>query len=203
MKNLILIVSSLFLFSFGHAEVIPNCLFSNNMVLQRSASVPVWGSAKDGERVTVSFEGQKVSTTTTNGKWMIKLKPLKAGGPYTMTISGENTITITNILVGEVWICSGQSNLEWALFKCTGGEEAIANSYNPSLRICNIPHNVQMEPVDYVNAKWVLAEPTTTKFISGVGYWFMSKLQKELGVPVGFINVAFGGTVIESWLGKT
>ena len=93
MKNLILIISSLFLFSFSHAEVIPNFLFSNNMILQRDASVPVWGSARDGERVTVSFNGQKVSTTTTNGQWMIRLKPLKAGGPYTMTILGENTIT--------------------------------------------------------------------------------------------------------------
>jgi sialate O-acetylesterase len=93
--------------------VTPNVLFSDNAVLQQGREVPVWGSATDGERVTVKITGQEVATTAQNGRWLVRLKPLPVGGPYTMTISGaNNAVTISNLLVGEVWICSGQSNME-------------------------------------------------------------------------------------------
>jgi sialate O-acetylesterase len=184
------------------SNVKPNSLFSDNLVLQRGVEVPVWGWAGENEKVTVEFNGQTVLTTTIRGKWMVKLKPMKEGGPFTMTIKGENTVLIKNILVGEVWICAGQSNMEWALSRSTGGEEASSGSTNPNLRIFNVPHNVKMEPDSNVNANWVISGPKSTKTISAVGYWFLSKLQKELGVPVGFINVSFGGTVIESWISK-
>jgi len=165
--------------------------------------VPVWGLADVNEKITVAFDGQKVKTVAKNGKWMVKLKPMKENSnPQEMSIKGKNTVVLKNVLVGEVWICSGQSNMEWALWRSTGGEEASAASTNDQLRIFNVPHNVQMKPVDNVNAKWILSEPKATKTISAVGYWFMSKLQKELNVPVGFINVAFGGTVIESWMSQ-
>ncbi|MEI8086471.1 MAG: sialate O-acetylesterase [Paludibacter sp.] len=185
------------------ANVKLNSLFSDNIVLQRNTDIPVWGWADEGENVIVEFAGQTLTTTTQNGKWMVKLKPLKENSqPQEMKITAKNTITIKNVLVGEVWICSGQSNMEWALSRSTGGEEASAASTNDQLRIFNVPHNVQLQPVENVTAKWVLSEPKNTKMISAVGYWFMSKLQKELNVPVGFINVAFGGTVIESWLSQ-
>ena len=203
MKKLTLFVS-IFLFSaISYANVKLNSLFSDNIVLQRGMEVPVWGWADEGEKVTVEFAGQSISTVTQNGKWMVKLKPLKENSiPQEMKVIGKNTLTIKNILIGEVWICSGQSNMEWALARSTGGEEACAASTNDQLRIFNVPHNVQLKPVDNVNAKWVLSEPKVTKTLSAVGYWFMSKLQKELNVPVGFINVAFGGTVIESWMSQ-
>lgn len=207
MKKIIiplLLITFLIISKINYANVKPNSLFCDNAILQRGIEVPVWGWAKEGEKVTVEFAGQKISTTTANGKWMIKLKPLiENANAQSMTISGENTIVFNNILVGEVWICAGQSNMEWALFKSTGGEEAMAASTNPNLRIFNVPHNVKEQPDSNVNAKWVLSESKNTKFISAVGYWFLSKLQKELGVPVGFINVSFGGTVIESWLSKS
>nr|MBA3439988.1 sialate O-acetylesterase [Pyrinomonadaceae bacterium] len=97
------------------AEVKPHSLFSDGMVLQQKMTVPVWGMATTGERVTVEFQGQKVSATAgQDGKWTIRLKPLRAGGPFPMTISGENKIQLGNVLVGEVWLCSGQSNMEWS-----------------------------------------------------------------------------------------
>lgn len=200
---------SLFLFSIlsvtvlSYSNVKLNSLLSENMVLQRDMEVPVWGWADEGEKVTVEFGGQTISTITQNGKWMIKLKPLKVSNtPQEMKVVGKNTLTVKNILVGEVWICSGQSNMEWALSRSTGGEKASAASLNDQLRIFNVPHNVQMQAVENVNAKWELTEPKSTKMISAIGYWFLSSLQKELKVPVGFINVSFGGTVIESWMSQ-
>ena len=203
MKKLTLFIS-IFLFSAtSFADVKLNSLISDNVVLQRNMEVPVWGWADYGEKVTVEFAGQSVSTVAKNGKWMVKLKPMKANSqPQELTVKGNNTLKIKNILIGEVWICSGQSNMEWALYRTIGGEEAVANSTNDQLRICVIPHNVQMKPVDNVNAKWELSGPKSTKMNSAVGYYFMSKLQKELNVPVGMLEVAFGGTVIESWMSQ-
>ena len=96
-----------------HAEVKPNPLFTDGAVLQRGQPVPVWGTARDGEKVTVEIAGQKVGATAAHGKWRVNLKPLKEGGPLTMKITGDNTVTVNNLLVGEVWVCSGQSNMEW------------------------------------------------------------------------------------------
>ncbi len=110
------------------AEVRLNPVFADNAVLQRDAEVPVWGTARDGEQVTVEIQGQKVSATATGGKWLVRLKPLTAGGPFTLPVTGDNKISLTNILVGEVWLCSGQSNMEWALAKSDGGTNAIVSS---------------------------------------------------------------------------
>lgn len=186
------------------AFVKPNSIFANNMVLQRNMRVPVWGSAGDGEKVEVQFNGQKQVTQSKDGKWLLYLDPMKENSsPLTMTITGANNeVKITNIVIGEVWLCAGQSNMEWALFKTNGGEAAIANSTNPLLRIFNIPHNAQMQKVNEINCKWVLSEAKTTNNISAVGYYFLSKLQKDLNVPVGFINASYGGTIIEAWLSK-
>jgi len=182
------------------AEVHLNPLFADNAVLQRDAEVPVWGTAHDGERVTVEIQGQKVSTTAVAGKWMVRLKPLKVGGQFNLTVKGDNEITLTNLLVGEVWLCSGQSNMEWALARSDGGTNAIAVATNQLLRMCRVPHNVQFTPQTEVKAKWDLCSPATAKNFSAIPYWFGEKLQKELGVPVGIINSAFGGTPIQSWM---
>lgn len=109
----------------AHAEVKPNGLFGDGAVLQQKIAVPVWGTARDGEKVTVKFQGQEASTVAKDGRWLVKLKPLKAGGPSTLTITGDNTITLTNVLVGEVWLCSGQSNMA---FKCIRPTNSIPQS---------------------------------------------------------------------------
>ena len=186
----------------GFAQVKPASLFSDNMVLQRETNVPVWGTSSDGESVTVEFEGQKQTTIAKEGKWKVNLKPLKAGGPFAMTIKGSNTITIKNILVGEVWLCSGQSNMERAMIYDTAGKEAIANSANDMLRLITIPHNSKDTPQTDVPCKWVVSNPSTTKLFSATAYWYGSKLQKELGVPVGIINSSYGGTPIEAWISE-
>src|SRR5206468_921770 len=101
--------------TLARADVKPHALFSDDMVLQRDIRVPVWGTADEGEKVTVRLQDQEVSTTAVNGKWMVRLENLKAGGPFELTISGRNRIELKNVLVGEVWLCSGQSNLEWSV----------------------------------------------------------------------------------------
>jgi sialate O-acetylesterase len=184
----------------AHAEVLPNPLFSDHAVLQQGAEVPVWGTARVGESVTVEFQDQKVTTLATDGKWMVRLRNLKPGGPFAMSIRGDNTIALKNLLVGEVWLCSGQSNMEWALSKSDGGAQAIASAANPLLRMCRVPHNVQMTPQSVVKVKWEEVSPATAKNFSAIPFWFGNRLQKELGVPVGIINNSFGGTTIESWL---
>ncbi len=182
------------------AEVIPNPLFANNAVIQQSAEVPVWGTARDGESVTVEFEGQQVSTMAKDGRWMVQLQNLKPGGPFVMKIQGDNTVTLQNLLVGEVWLCGGQSNMEWALARSDGGPDAIANANNPMLRMCRVPHNVQLTPQTEVAVKWEVMNPATVKNFSAIPYWFGNKLQKQVGVPVGIINNSFGGTPIQSWM---
>jgi sialate O-acetylesterase len=186
------------------ATITPHHIFSDNMVLQRDMRVPVWGFATKDEKVLVRFNGQEKITYAKHGKWIVYLQPMKAVSVgQSMTIKGaENEIIIQNILIGEVWLCAGQSNMEWALFKTNGGEAAIANSSNPMLRIFNVPHNVQMQPVHDINAQWVLSAPKTTRNISAVGYYFLSKLQQKLNVPIGFINASFGGTKVEAWLSR-
>lgn len=184
----------------ARAETRLNPLFADNAVLQRDAEVPVWGTARDGETVTVEIQGQKVATEATGGKWLVRLKPLTAGGPLTLIVTGDHQITLTNILVGEVWLCSGQSNMEWALAKSDGGTNAIAHATNALLRMGRVPHNVQFTPQAEVAVTWDLCRPATAKNFSAIPYWFGEKLQRQLGVPVGIINSAFGGTPIQSWM---
>src|SRR5690242_13336188 len=117
----------------GWAAVKPHALFSEGAVLQREMRVPVWGTANDGERVSVKFQGQIVSTTAKDGQWRVQLEPLRAGGPFTMTIAGDNTVEIRNLLVGEVYVCSGQSNMEWSLSAAANAKEAIAHSQDRML----------------------------------------------------------------------
>jgi len=129
-------------------------LFSDNMVLQQGMKAPVWGWADEGEEVKVSFRGQTLSAKAKNGKWMVKLAALKAGGPDVLVVEGKNRIELKNVLVGEVWICSGQSNMEWPLNKSFASEQDIAASANPQLRLFHVPKTKANEPVNDVKAQW-------------------------------------------------
>lgn len=181
------------------AAVKPNSLISDGAVLQRGMSVPIWGTANGGEKVTVKFQDQTIDTTAKGGKWMVRLDPLKAGGPFTMTIGGENVIEIKNILVGEVWICSGQSNMQMSLSSVANAEKAIADSNDPMLRLFTVPRNPSFTPIDNVNGKWLEAGPETVGGFTAVGYFFGRDLRKALKVPVGLINTSYGGTRVEAW----
>ena len=183
-------------FATACAAVQPNPLFSDGAVLQRGIEVPVWGTANNGEKVTVSFRKQTVSTVAQNGKWMVKLQPLKAGGPFTMKI---NSLEIKNILVGEVWICSGQSNMEWALNQADNGSEAVAASADPMLRLFHVDHHLSKKPLDLAPATgWLESSPSSTGGFSAIGYFFGKYLRQSLKVPVGLIESSWGGTLAEA-----
>lgn len=181
------------------ADVKPHALIADGMVLQQGAKVPLWGSADADEQVTVQFQGQEVATTAKNGTWKVQLQELKAGGPYEMTIAGKNRIQLTNILVGEVWICSGQSNMEWPVRMSADGEQAVANSANPMIRLFTVPRTAAAAPLHHVHGTWQECGPSTVGGFSAVGYFFGRDLQKARGVPVGLIHTSWGGTPAEAW----
>ena len=138
-----------------HADVKPNPLFTDGAVLQRGQPVPVWGTARDGEKVTVEFESQKVSTTAADGMWSVSLKPLKEGGPFTMKITGDNAVTVNNLLVGEVWVCSGQSNMEFKFAKTHNATEEGPKAAFPKIRMFTVQRKTSIKPL----AEAVVDEP--------------------------------------------
>ena len=212
MKHSVIILFSFLLCASGFAQLKPNSLFTDNMILQRGVTVPVWGTANDGESITVEFEGQKVSATATNGKWLAKLKPLKEGGPFTMTISGSKTVTIKNILVGDVFLCSGQSNMGFPVraIRAIGNypkvSEIIADAANYSMiHQYKVPLKKSEHipaPVSDAGGKWYVCDSTTVKDFSAVAYLFARELQKKIKIPIGIINSSYGGTAAQNWIIK-
>jgi sialate O-acetylesterase len=186
----------------ARAEVEPNSLFSDGAVLQQGVVVPVWGAGKDGEQVTVKIQDQTVSTTVRDGRWLVRLKPMKAGGPFTMTITGDNTITITNVLVGEVWLCSGQSNMAFHLAQAANAAEAIAVAGDSQLRLFTVPYGATDTPKAEVPGSWKESNPETARSFSAVAWFFGRELRRALKVPVGLINSSVGGTPAEAWTSR-
>ncbi len=182
------------------ADVKLPALIADGMVLQQGTSVPLWGWADEGESVTVEFQKQKVTAVAKDGKWIARLKPLKAGGPFTLTISGRNKIEFKNVLVGEVWICSGQSNMQWTLRQTDNADAEIAAAKYPLIRLFTVPRLEVDAPVKDVKAEWKETSPETVAAFSAVGYYFGRDLHKSRNVPVGLINNAVGGSPAESWM---
>jgi sialate O-acetylesterase len=186
-------------------NVKPHSLFSSNMVVQRGVKAPVWGTADAGGEVTVSLCGQSVTALADkDGKWIARLKPLKAGGPHKLKISGKETITLDNVMIGEVWICSGQSNMEQGISACANPTEEIANAKYPNIRLFMVPHKISGQPQKNVDASWKVCSPTTIAAggwggFSGAGYYFGRHLNRELKVPIGLIQTCWGGTIAEAW----
>jgi sialate O-acetylesterase len=181
------------------AEVVPNPLFTDGVVLQRGQAVPIWGTAKDGEKVTVEFGTQKLTTTATNGTWRVDLKPLTAGGPFALTISGDNTVTVNNVLVGEVWICSGQSNMEWTFAKAANAAEEGPKADFPKIRMFTVTKKISVLPLTEAKGSWVTCSPQTVSGFSAVGYFFAKDIYQKLGIPVGMIHTSWGGTPAQAW----
>lgn len=175
-------------------------IFSQGMVVQRDAPIAVWGWADPDEVITVSMAGLAASARATpDGRWKLSLPSLPAGGPHTLTVSGSTTLTIPDVLVGEVWLASGQSNMEWPLSLANDAEMEIANSNDPLLRHCLIPRRTSDSPLDDGPALWAKSCPGNSGSFSAVGYFFARTLRSRLGVPVGVINATWGGTVAEAW----
>ncbi|MCK4966820.1 sialate O-acetylesterase, partial [bacterium] len=185
------------------ADVRLPSIIGSNMVLQQNTEVPIWGWADPGEEVTVSFNGQELSTTScSEGNWMIYLKPLSAGGPYKMTVSGKNTIRLENILIGEVWAASGQSNMWWPVNRSKDAEKEIANARYPKICLFTVPQVVADEPLDDCEGEWVECSPEVIGEFSAVAYFFGRSLYKAKNVPVGIIHTSWGWTKAESWTSK-
>jgi sialate O-acetylesterase len=184
------------------AEVKLHSLFTDHMVLQRGISVPIWGWADDGEQVTVEFRGKTVTTKAKDGRWMVKLGKLKAGGPDELKVSGGNSLTVRDVLVGEVWVASGQSNMEWAMRNSFEPEADIKGARNPGLRLFTVPKLKANEPVRDVKAPWQECSPDAVAGFSAVAYYFGEFLQAELDVPVGMIHTSWGGSPAEVWMSE-
>lgn len=209
-----------FLFFFvSHAmsNVKLPAVISDNMVLQQGQKVPVWGKADPGESVTVVIGNQsKTAITNKAGKWMVKLDSLHTGGPYDMIVSGNNTLTVKNILVGEVWVCSGQSNMEWPVKQAVNGEQEVVEARYPEIRLITNAWTVSGKPLDDIvigmvdeslqwdfrskgPVEWVECTPQTAATFAATGYFFGRELHRKLNVPVGLIKLTFNGTAITGW----
>jgi sialate O-acetylesterase len=186
------------------ADVTPAAPFQDHAVLQRDKPLPVWGRAEPGERVTVVFKGRTVGTTTgADGHWMVYLEPVEAcAEPAELTITGKNTVTLRDVLVGEVWLASGQSNMEWPVARSADAEKEIAGARYPLIREFNAARTSVMEPAHTVGGRWTVCTPETAGEFSAVAYHFARSLHRRLGVPVGIVNSTWGGTAIEAWLDR-
>ena len=206
-KNIVFLLQAAAILLAGglsaRAEVKLPALFADHAVLQQGMPLKVWGWAEPGEQVTVEFRKQKVSVKTPDsGKWMVTLKAEAAGGSDTLTVAGKNTITLTDVLVGEVWIASGQSNMEFGMRGSFESAPDIAGSANPQIRHFNVKKAKADKPLTDVAGSWQIAGPDTTTSFSAVGYYFSRELQKSLKVPVGVIHTSWGGSPAEVWMSE-
>lgn len=179
-------------------------IFSSNMVLQQKSEVKIWGWAKPGEviQLTAGWLNNQLETKADNqGTWSLLLPTPAAGGPYTIRLKGSNEIVFDNVLVGEVWLCSGQSNMEWSPSAgITDGEEEIAKAGNPDIRFFTVNHSTANCPQDHLTGEWVVSTSETMADFSAIAYFFGKRLQEVLDVPVGLINSSWGGTPAEAWM---
>ena len=203
-KTALTIVVLITLLKVASANISIPEIFSDNMVLQQNSDVIFWGWAKPNEKVSLKADwmDSEVAVTVGNqGCWKLILKTPSAGGPYTIHLKGFNELTLKNVLIGEVWLCSGQSNMEMS---AGGGinnaEEEIKNATNPQIRLYSVSQSSSLYPQDHLSGQWTECTPEKMKSFSAIGYFFARKLQKELGIPVGIINSSWGGTPAEAWM---
>ncbi len=179
-------------------------IFTDNIVLQRDMPVPIWGTSDPEDKITVSFSEQtKDAVTDKDGKWIVKLDPLKVSAePQVLTVSssvGDQKLKIENVLVGDVWVCSGQSNMAFTLSGAKDSQKEIAEADFPSIRYFKVVNKTSQEPTPALAGKWDVCSPKTASGFSAVGYFFGRELYKKLNIPIGLINSSWGGTVAEAW----
>ncbi|WP_020530389.1 sialate O-acetylesterase [Flexithrix dorotheae] len=208
MKKIIQIRIVLLLFPL---IVISNCLkgeirlpaiLSDSMILQRNQPIPIWGWAEPGEKITVNFGGQSVETETeVSGKWLVNLKPLEANAnPQTLSITGSEKIDLNGILIGEVWLLTGQSNMQWELQQANNGEEEVSKAHHSHIRLFNVSRGVAFKKHEGVLANWQECTPASARKFSAAGYFFGLDLHQNLNVPIGLINSSYGGSQVEAWM---
>ena len=199
-----LVAAALVSFSSARAEIaIPN-IFSDHMVLQQNQRNKVWGKADPGEQVTVTINENSMKTVAGNdGHWSVMIEPVPVGGPYELVISGSNRIALKDILVGEVWICSGQSNMQWKVNHTNDADLEKAAADYPEIRMINFPPVGSQEPIwTHEDSAWNVCTPETVGSFSAVGYFFGRQLYQTLNIPIGLINNAWGGSAAEAWINR-
>lgn len=203
MKKLIVSLTLiLFTVHYAQCQIRLASIFGNDMVLQQKSEVPIWGWAGPAQEVTVkgNWDNVEVKTVTDyNARWRVTLNTPAAGGPYTVTIKTNYEVVLQNVMIGEVWLCSGQSNMEWNMNAAAEGATEIPAANYPNIRLFHVDRSAAATPQIRGEGKWQVCSPETVRWFSAVGYFFGRKLQDELNVPIGLISSAWGGTPAESW----
>ena len=182
------------------AETFLPSIFTEHMVVQQKTPLKVFGKDNPGQKVAVTFQDQTaIATADQNGKWQLTVAVPQAGGPYQLAVGGSSSHTFTDVLVGEVWICSGQSNMQFGMSGVLNAGPEIAAADFPQIRLFNVPNVRNLQPQENVNASWQVCSPKTVPGFSAVGYFFGRQLHQDLKVPVGLINASWGGTAAEAW----
>ena len=201
-RSLALTLVSWFSLSLSlQADVSLPHLFGDHMVLQREQANPVWGRATPGEKITVKIAKQSHQTTTDSaGNWRVKLSPLPAGGPHVLSIQGNNSVTFSDVLIGEVWICSGQSNMVRPLNSMDNADVEIVTANFPEIRLISVPNVASQEPLSDFDGQWEKCTPQTVANFSAIGYMFGRRIHDAVGVPIGLIDNAWGGSAADAWI---
>ncbi|MFG6432893.1 sialate O-acetylesterase [Roseateles sp. LYH14W] len=188
----------------AHADVRLAEVFSDHMVLQRDQPLNVWGQATPGQTLSIDLGGRSgTARAGTDGRWRVQLAPLPAGGPHRLVVKGDQTVTLNDVLIGDVWLLGGQSNMEWPLAQTDTGPQEMASPQNAQLRHLRVPHRASLKAeAEIAPARWVVAEPGRVAEFSAVGYHFAKQLQVVQGVPIGLINTAWGGSMLETWMSR-
>jgi len=201
-KYFILIIAICCVLSSRAAIKLP-ALIGDHMVLQRDKPIPVWGYGNPGEAVEITFAGKDYHVTTdADGKWALQIPAMKAGGPYQMTLKGENTVTLNDILIGDVWVCSGQSNMEFGLYQAKNAEQEIKEANYPLIRLFSVNKSIELKPLGDTRGNWSVCTSNTAQWFPAIGYFFARDVQRDIKIPIGLINASWGGTVVESWISK-
>ena len=204
MKKIFLFIL-LFINQFTFAQLKVARLFSDHVVLQRQKPIPVWGWAKAKDKITVTLAGQtQMTITDANGKWQVKFNPLEAGGPFMMLVSDKNnSLKINDILIGEVWLCSGQSNMEFMVKQADNFKVEKNNANFPQIRHFFVEHEVTMAPeMDLKTGEWKVASDETVGDFTAAGFFFAREIYQKLNIPVGLLHSSWGGSQIEGWISK-
>ena len=204
MKFKLLFLFSLFLSTASSSQVRMPGVFGDHMVIQRNHAVPVWGWSKPHEKIRIRFNGQvKNTVASAQGKWEVRLEPMVAGGPFDFVVEAKDNLVFHDVFIGEVWLCSGQSNMEFGLNAALNAQKEIRDAVYPQIRQIKIQHDIGAVPKDDIlPAHWEICSPQTAGEFTAVGYFFAREITKRLGVAVGLVNSSWGGTMSETWTSR-
>lgn len=201
MKKWLILLCSLTLRLNAEANIKLPALVGNLMMLQRDKPVPIWGWATPGEKITIRFQEKEYHTVANaDGKWCETLPALKAGGPYNMTLQGSDTLTLEDILIGDVWVCGGQSNMERKMSMVKNAAQEIAAASQPQVRLFKVSRNQSAQPLDDVKGEWMTCTPEHIRDYSAIAYFFARDILAHINAPIGLVDCSYGGTAIEAWI---